>query len=77
MNIQSEKLELLETISNIKDESLILDLKAFIDNRSIDWFDELNDEQKKEIEEGLDDADNKRTISHKEAMKLFEKWNLK
>ncbi len=49
MNIQSEKLELLKTISNIKDESLILDLKAFIDNRSIDWFDELNDDQKKKL----------------------------
>ncbi|OAQ40731.1 hypothetical protein A5893_07265 [Pedobacter psychrophilus] len=77
MNIQLEKLELLETIVNTKDQSLILELQSFLNSRSLDWFDELNEEQKKEIAEGINDADNNQTISHKEAIRLFEKWNLK
>ncbi len=42
MDVQVEKLELLQTIINTDDESLIMDLKAFLSNRKLDWFDELN-----------------------------------
>jgi hypothetical protein len=40
MNIQLEKLNLLEKIVNTNDQSLILELKAFVENRSIDWFEQ-------------------------------------
>ncbi|WCT13802.1 hypothetical protein [Mucilaginibacter jinjuensis] len=41
-----------------------------------DWFDELSEEQQKEVLEGLAQADNGEIISHEEAIGLFGKWGL-
>ncbi len=71
MDIQAEKLNLLETIINSDDEGLILDVKAFLADRKTDWFDELNAEQQKDVLEGLAEADRGETVSHNEAVKLL------
>jgi predicted transcriptional regulator len=77
MNLEAEKLDILQTIISTSDESLIMDVKAFLSDRKDDWFDELGDEQQKDVLEGLDQADKGETISHAEAVKLFAKWGLK
>jgi len=77
MNIQSEKLDILQTIINTNDERLILDVKEFLSNRKTDWFDELSNEQQNDVLEGIAEADRGETISHAEAVKLFGKWGLK
>ena len=77
MNIQAEKLNLLQAIMNINDEGLIMDVKAFLSNRKADWFDELSDEQQKDILEGLAEADRGETVAHSEVVELFGKWGLK
>jgi len=77
MNIQLEKLNLLKKIVNSNDQSLNLELKAFVENRSIDWFNQMSDFQKNEIEEGIINADSKDTIPHEKAVQLFEKWGCK
>jgi hypothetical protein len=38
MDLQAEKLNILQTIMNTKDEGLILDVKAFLSDRKTDWF---------------------------------------
>lgn len=77
MNIQAEKLNLLQTIMNTNDEGLIMDVKAFLSGRKADWFDELSDEQQKDVMEGLAEADRGETVAHAEVVKLFGKWGLK
>ncbi len=77
MNIQLEKLDLLQTIINTNDERLILDVKEFLSNRKTDWFDELSNEQQNDVLEGIAEADRGETVSHAEAVKLFGKWGLK
>lgn len=77
MDVQAEKLELLQTIINTNDEGLIMDVKAFLLNRKLDWFDELNAEQQKDVLEGLTEADRGETVPHAEVIKLFGKWGLK
>lgn len=77
MNIQAEKLNLLQTIMNTNDEGLIMDVKAFLSGRKVDWFDELSDEQQKDVMEGLAEADRGETVAHAEVVKLFGKWGLK
>ncbi len=77
MDIQSEKLDLLQTIINTNDERLILDVKEFLSNRKTDWFDELSNKQQNDVLEGIAEADRDETISHAEAVKLFGKWGLK
>lgn len=42
-----------------------------------DWFDELSDEQQRDVLEGIRQADNNEFIPHDEVVKLFEKWGLK
>lgn len=77
MDVQAEKLELLQTIINTDDESLIMDVKAFLSNRKLDWFDELNGGQQKDVLEGLTEADRGDTVPYAEVVKLFGKWGLK
>ncbi len=77
MNIQSEKLDLLQTIINTNDERLILDVKEFLSNRKTDWFDELSNKQQNDVLEGIAEADRDETVPHAEVVKLFGKWGLK
>ena len=77
MDLQAEKLNILQTIMTTKDEGLILDIKAFLYGRKADWFDELSIEQQKDVLEGLTQADNGETLPHAEVVKLFGKWGLK
>jgi len=77
MDLQAEKLNILQTILNTNDESLIMDVKAFLSDRKTDWFDELSPEQQHDVLEGLAQADNGETVSHSEVVKLFGKWGLK
>ncbi len=77
MNLQAEKLNILQTIMSTDDESLIRDVKAFLSDRKTDWFDELSNEQQKDVLEGIAQADNGQTVTHAEAVKLFGKWGLK
>ena len=48
-----------------------------LQTENLDWFDELSDDQQKDILEGLAQADNGETITHEEAVKLFGKYGLK
>ncbi len=77
MDIQAEKLELLQTIISTNDISLILDVKAFLFARKNDWFEGLNTEQQNDILEGIAQADRNQTVPHAEVVKLFGKWGLK
>lgn len=77
MDIQTEKLNLLQAIINTNDEGLILDLKAFLADRKPDWFDELNEEQQNDVLQGLSEADRGETIPHSKVVETFGKWGLK
>ena len=77
MNLEAEKLDLLQTIINSGDAGLINDLKIIISTRKSDWFDELSTEQQKDVLLGIKDADNGDVITHEEAVKHFGKWGLK
>ena len=77
MNIQAEKLDILQTIMNSNDEGFIMDVKAFLSSRKTDWFDELSTEQQKDVLEGIAQADRGETVPHAEVVKLFGKWGLK
>jgi predicted transcriptional regulator len=77
MDLQAEKLSIVQTIVTTNDAGLISDIKAFLANRKADWFDELGEEQQKDVLEGLAEADRGETLPHAEVVKLFGKWGLK
>jgi predicted transcriptional regulator len=43
----------------------------------IDWFDEINADQQRDVLEGIAEADRGETVPHSEVVKLFGKWGLK
>jgi hypothetical protein len=77
MDLQTEKMNILQTIINTDDEGLIMDVKAVLSNRKADWFDELNEEQQRDVLESLAEADRGETVPHSEVVKLFGKWGLR
>ncbi|MBA0883574.1 hypothetical protein [Flavobacterium undicola] len=52
MNIQLEKLELIKKVLETNDESIIESIKSIFKKEKKDWWDNLTEEQKFEIEEG-------------------------
>ena len=71
MDLQSEKLNVLQQIINSNDESLIRDIKSLITARDLDWFDGLNSNQQNDIMEGINQLDRGESFSHEEAKKRF------
>lgn len=52
MDIQLEKLELIKLLAETNDESIITSIKNIFNSKKKDWWDDLTEEQKNEIEEG-------------------------
>jgi hypothetical protein len=76
MNIESEKKKIIEWISEIEDESTIEELKILRDvsvNGS-DLWDNLSEEEKKGIDEGIKDIDEGRIVSYEDVKKEVKKW---
>lgn len=71
MDLQSEKLNVLQQIINSNDESLIRDIKSLITARDFDWFDGLSKHQQNDVLEGINQLDHRETFSHEEAKKRF------
>ena len=76
MNIQTEKLGLIEWISKLNDSSIIEKLKSIKEDysRSRDWWDSLNKEELDSIERGLKDLKEGKVHSHETARKVYEKY---
>lgn len=63
MNIQSEKLELIQWLINLNDENVIARIKSLRDEDA-DWWDSLSTEETKAIREGLEQLDRGEGIPH-------------
>lgn len=74
MDIQAEKLRLIEWLASLKDSSTISELIAFKKSKEADWWDEISSEEKSEIEEGLAQADRGEVVPHKQVMAKYNKW---
>lgn len=71
MNIQAEKLGILQQIINSDDANLIKDIKSLISSRDMDWFDGLSKTKKSDVTEGIAQLDAGEFFSHEEAGKRF------
>jgi len=74
INIQNKKIELIQWLSTLNDESTIEKLMKLRESEKTDWWQEISKEEKKSIEKGIKDADSGKLKSHSEAKKLYEKW---
>ncbi|MCD6598202.1 MAG: hypothetical protein J7L04_10965 [Bacteroidales bacterium] len=76
MNIQAEKIGLIEWIARLNDSVVIGKLKQMREDysKSTDWWDEISIEEKKSIARGLKDLEEGRVHSHEMAKKIYEKY---
>jgi hypothetical protein len=57
MDIQSQKLQLIEWLAGIKDVSVIKAFWELKEKKEHDWWNGLTEEQKEDIEAGLNDLE--------------------
>ncbi|MBE8722228.1 hypothetical protein C4F40_15990 [Sphingobacterium sp. Ka21] len=69
-----KKIELIQWLSTLEDSLIIEKLVTFRKEETKDWWDNVSDEEKVSIAQGIADADNKKMKPHSEAKKLYEKW---
>jgi len=68
MNIQAEKLELIERIIQLENQEILQQIKEMLTEPSIDWWDQITDQEQKAIEAGITQAGQEEGISHQEAL---------
>jgi predicted transcriptional regulator len=76
MNIQTEKLDLIEWISKLNGTLIIDKLRELKDDysKSKDWQDTLKKEEIDSINRGLKDFEEGKIHSHDTARKVYEKY---
>jgi predicted transcriptional regulator len=68
MDLQAEKLKLVQAVLNIDDVNVVKAVEEFLAGQHMDWFDDLSDEQQASVMRGLEQADRGETITHEEAI---------
>lgn len=71
MDIQLEKQALIKLLKETENPSVIKAIKKVFQNEKKDWFDQLPNNAKEGIEEGLEDIKNGRVVSYEEVKKKF------
>ncbi|MEQ8906159.1 hypothetical protein [Ekhidna sp.] len=74
MDIQAEKIRLIEWFAGLNDTKTLSEFISLKKKKEVDWWDEISAEERKEIEEGLRQADNGELIPHEEVMSKYKKW---
>ncbi|MEQ6118361.1 hypothetical protein [Reichenbachiella sp. MALMAid0571] len=74
MDIQAEKLRLIEWLAGLNDAKVLNEFIALKQTKEADWWDEISTEERLEIEEGLAQADRGELVPHKEVMAKYQKW---
>jgi len=62
-------------IDNVNDEEMLYQIRSILEGHTEperDWYDEISDEMRAAIEEGIADADAGRVFSHEEATKMLD-----
>lgn len=75
MNQDRTKLEIMNLLLKISDEKALLRIKKVLEDEYTDWWDELSNDEKSEIQIGLDQANNKEYTDLDSVMKRFDQWS--
>lgn len=74
LKLQNKKIELIQWLSTLNDQSLIDKLMKLREKEKSDWWNEISTDEKKSIEKGIEEADNNKLTSHSNVKKIYEKW---
>jgi hypothetical protein len=69
MNIQAEKLELIRMLLNTKKPSVLASIRRIFEKEeSVDFWNTLSEEEKKDIRKGIEELDNGKKFPYEEIM---------
>ncbi|PCI10195.1 MAG: hypothetical protein COB73_03875 [Flavobacteriaceae bacterium] len=74
INLQNKKIELIQWLSTLNDQSLIDKLMKLRTKERTDWWNEISTTEKNSIKKGIQDADNGKLTSHSDVKQIYEKW---
>ncbi|AKP51253.1 hypothetical protein [Cyclobacterium amurskyense] len=74
MDIQAEKLQLIEWLAGLNDAKVHNEFIALKKKMEVDWWDRISAEEREEVEMGLSQADKGEVTPHKEVMAKYKKW---
>lgn len=74
VDILNKKLELIQWLSTLEDQSIIEKLLKLQKEETEDWWISLPNEEKESIDRGIAQADNNELEPHLKARNLYEKW---
>lgn len=72
--LYQEKVDIIEWVRNLTDYDIISQLKIIKEQPLLDWADELDNNEKIAILDGLNDVENQNFISNKKVNELYDKW---
>jgi uncharacterized spore protein YtfJ len=71
MDIQLEKLELIKKLVETEDPTIIDSIKKIFSKKKKDWWDDLTEAQKEEIEEGERQIERGEFVLYEDMMKKY------
>ena len=75
LEIQSKKIDLIQWLSTIEDESLLDKVADLItEEGKKDWWLNASEAEKVSVEKGLKDAENGKLNTHSKARDIYGKW---
>lgn len=74
VSIENKKIELIQWLSTLEDQSLIDKLLKLRDAENTDWWQELSAKEKASIEKGIKEAEEGKLKPHSEVRDKYEKW---
>lgn len=76
MSMQTEKLEIIQMLLKMKDQNFIRQLKSYIEvhSKGADFWDELHDDVKVDVEESLAELERGEGIPHHVVRRKHEPW---
>ena len=76
MNTQTlnNKIELIQWLSTLEDNSIIEKLLKFRKEETKDWWNTISEDEKKSIEKGISEANQGKLEPHSTARAIYEKW---
>ena len=77
MDILAEKLNLIKWLTELEEPSVIKQFIALKNERQRDWWDEIGEDERAEIEEGLAKAERGDVLFHEEVMAKYQKLSSK
>ncbi len=74
MDIQAEKLRLIEWLAKLNDTKTLNELITLKKKKEVDWWDAISAEERAEIEDGLAQSDRDESVPHEQVMAKYKKW---